>query len=93
MTGAVNHAAPRARREKSSVGINSIETPAQAVAEAGPVTAATDIASGAKKLWQYIGRNLEDLASNADFDAERNELYINDRLNNLFTPTLTLLAL
>ena len=54
------------------------------VAEARPITSASDTTAGAKKLWQYIGRNLEDLASNADFDAERNELYINDRLNNLF---------
>ena len=55
------------------------------MSEARPVTASADITASAKKLWQYIGRNLEDLASNADFDAERNELYINDRLNNLFT--------
>ena len=71
---------------KSSMNPNSYRQRfgEQGVSEARPITSASDTTAGAKKLWQYIGRNLEDLASNADFDAERNELYINDRLNNLF---------
>jgi hypothetical protein len=71
---------------KSSMNPNSYRQRfgEQGVSEARPITTASDTTAGAKKLWQYIGRNLEDLASNADFDAERNELYINDRLNNLF---------
>ena len=55
------------------------------VTEGRPITATPNAIANAKKLWQYVGRNLDDLASNADFDAERNEFYIDDKLNNLFT--------
>jgi hypothetical protein len=78
-TGYQGHGMPTDKQERE------LTRKKKGVAEARPVTASADITASAKKLWQYIGRNLEDLASNADFDAERNELYINDRLNNLFT--------
>jgi hypothetical protein len=43
-----------------------------------------DTVASVKKLWQYINRNLTDLASNASFYDERgNQPYIEDRLANL----------
>lgn len=55
----------------------------QAVEEGRSVSAGIDNISSAKKLWQYVRRNLTDLASNAEFYADLNKLYIEDRLSNL----------
>jgi hypothetical protein len=55
----------------------------QGVDESRAITPAADISTGAKKLWQYISRNLVDLASTASFYADRNETYIEERLTNL----------
>jgi hypothetical protein len=56
----------------------------QGMAEARHISAGADNISSAKKLWQYVRRNLTDLASNAGFYADLNQLYIEDRLSNLF---------
>jgi hypothetical protein len=43
-----------------------------------------DTVASVKKLWQYINRNLTDLASNASFEEEHsNQPYIEDRLADL----------
>jgi hypothetical protein len=56
----------------------------QAVEEGRSVSAGIDNILSAKKLWQYVRRNLTDLASNAEFYADLNKLYIEDKLSNLF---------
>ena len=56
----------------------------QDMAEARHISAGADNISSAKKLWQYVRRNLTDLASNAEFDEDLNKLYIEDKLSNLF---------
>jgi hypothetical protein len=43
-----------------------------------------DTVASVKKLWQYIGRNLTDLASNASFEEEHSKQpYVEERLVNL----------
>jgi hypothetical protein len=47
------------------------------------IPAETTIAN-AKKLWQYVQRNLDDLASNSEFDRDYNKLFIDEKLDGLF---------
>lgn len=53
----------------------------QGVSEA--IQPGVDTLASVKKLWQYVNRNLTDLASMASFYDDRNELYIEERLDNL----------